>query len=265
MRLAVLSDIHGNLPALEAVRADAARAGATAFVNLGDIASGPLWPADTLDALMREAWPTLAGNHERQVLAGAAGTMRLSDTDRRTLAALSPAHLAWLATLPASLRLDDDLMLCHGTPHSDLHYLLETVDPLASDGLRAATDAEVSDRLGAMSPAVTLQLCGHSHLPRDRALPGGLRVVNPGSVGLPAYDDDHPHAHRVQTGSPHARYALVERGPAGWQVSLCAVAYDHEAAARRAQAAGRGDWADALRTGCVGRLEAEALAAVGAA
>lgn len=265
MRLAVLSDIHGNLPALEAVRADAARAGATGFVNLGDIASGPLWPADTLDALMREDWPTLAGNHERQVLAGAAGTMRLSDTDRRTLAALYPAHLAWLAALPPTARLGDDIALCHGTPHSDLQYLLETVDPAAPDGLRAATDAEVRERLGEVPPGTTLVLCGHSHLPRDRALPGGPRVVNPGSVGLPAYDDDHPHPHRVQTGSPQARYALVERGPAGWQVTLHAVDYDHAATARRAEAAGRGDWADALRTGRVGRLEAEVLAAAGAA
>ena len=89
---------------------------------------------------------------------------------------------------------------------------------------------------------------------------GATLVVNPGSVGVQAYDDDHPFAHVVEAGNPLARWALVERGAAGWQASLCATAYDCEAAARRAEANGRGDWAAALRTGRVGRLEAEVVA-----
>jgi len=76
-------------------------------------------------------------------------------------------------------------------------------------------------------------------------------------VGLPAFDDDHPHAHRMETGSPHARWALVERVDAGWQVQQRLTAYDFRAAARRADTEGRGDWADALRSGRVGRTEAE--------
>jgi len=67
-RIAILSDIHGNLPALEAVVADAETRGCTQFLNLGDILSGPLWPAETADWLMPRGWPTIAGNHERQVL-----------------------------------------------------------------------------------------------------------------------------------------------------------------------------------------------------
>src|SRR5690606_18348630 len=67
-RIAVLSDIHGNLPALEAVVADAEARGCTAFANLGDILSGPLWPFETAEYLMARQWPTIAGNHERQVL-----------------------------------------------------------------------------------------------------------------------------------------------------------------------------------------------------
>ncbi len=67
-RLAILSDIHGNLPALEAVIADAEAQGCATFINLGDTLSGPLWPAETADFLMARDWPTIAGNHERQLL-----------------------------------------------------------------------------------------------------------------------------------------------------------------------------------------------------
>jgi hypothetical protein len=86
--------------------------------------------------------------------------------------------------------------------------------------------------------------------------PGRL-VLNPGSVGLQAYDDAHPHPHVIENGSPHARWALAERASHGWRVELHAVAYDWEAAARRAEANRRPDWADALRTGYVGRFEAD--------
>jgi hypothetical protein len=78
-------------------------------------------------------------------------------------------------------------------------------------------------------------------------------------VGLQAYDDAHPHPHVMENGSPQARYALLTREPAGWQVELRRVDYDFEAAAVQAERNGRPDWADALRTGRVGRLEANAV------
>ena len=65
LRIAAISDIHGNLPALEAVLADIARRGADLVVNCGDILSGPLWPAETAERLMALNLPTIAGNHER--------------------------------------------------------------------------------------------------------------------------------------------------------------------------------------------------------
>ncbi|MDZ4355615.1 MAG: metallophosphoesterase family protein, partial [Variovorax sp.] len=68
MRIVALSDIHGNLPALNAVLADVARRGADLIVNCGDILSGPLWPAETAERLMALDLPTIAGNHERQLL-----------------------------------------------------------------------------------------------------------------------------------------------------------------------------------------------------
>jgi predicted phosphodiesterase len=240
-RIAVLSDIHGNLPALEAVLDDAAAQGATTLVNLGDIASGPLWPAETVDRLMPLAMPTIRGNHERQLLAPRA---EQGDSDRFAVERLRADQLAWMAALPASLRLEG-LLLVHGSPTSDVDTLLETVTPA---GIGPADAAAVTARLGAVPERGVL--CGHSHLQRHLDLGDGRMVVNPGSVGLPAYAHDQPYPHRVESGSPHARYAVLSDDRAGgWSVELRQVDYDWAAAARRADAAGRPDWARALRTG----------------
>jgi predicted phosphodiesterase len=261
MRIAAISDIHGNLPALDAVLADIAAAGADATVNLGDILSGPLWIDETAQRLMALGLPTIRGNHERQVLTMPPGRMGASDA----FAALHlrPVQRDWLQALPATLALGDGVFCCHGTPTNDLQYLLETTVPGfvrgVSAGLRAATLDEVASRVGDTLLGVphALVLCGHSHVPRVLALPDGRLVVNPGSVGLQAFDDAHGHAHVVENGSPHARYALLTRRPAGWQVELRAVPYEHERAATLAETNGRPDWADSLRTGRVGRWEAE--------
>jgi predicted phosphodiesterase len=269
--LAVVSDIHGNLPALEAVWAEIERAQAGLVVNLGDIASGPLWPRETVQWLMaREAaepsrWRTIAGNHERQALGRDIARMGLSDACAAR--ALGAPERAWLGALPATSWLADDVLLCHGTPASDLVYFMETVTPgfgaHGHRGVRAASAGEVAARAaerpaGDLRPGRTasLILCGHTHVPRVVRVPGGPRVVNPGSVGLQAYDDVHPEPHFIENGSPDARWALVERDSRGaWQVQLRTTPYDWRAAAARAVSNGRHDWADALSTGFVGRVE----------
>jgi diadenosine tetraphosphatase ApaH/serine/threonine PP2A family protein phosphatase len=76
-------------------------------------------------------------------------------------------------------------------------------------------------------------------------------VVNPGSVGIQAYEGHDPAPHRVEVGAPHARYAIAERRDERWAVEFFGVAYDWDAAARLAQARGRPEWARALRTGFV--------------
>ena len=236
-RIAVLSDIHGNLPALEAVVADAEARGCTRFLNLGDILSGPLWPAETADWLMARDWPTIAGNHERQLLH--IPPARMNDSDAFTWSHLSEAQLRWLDALPATLALEA-LFLCHGTPGSDLEHFLETLE---QDRLRRATEAEVANRLG--DRAEPLTLCGHSHIAGLSRLADGRRVANPGSVGLQGYHDDHPHPYVVEGEDARARYAIVE----ATEITFHAVEYDHAAAAEKAGREGRDDWARALATG----------------
>lgn len=269
--IAIVSDIHGNLPALEAVWAQIERARPGLVVNLGDVASGPLWPRETVQWLMaREAedparWRTIAGNHERQALA--ADIARMGASDAYAARALGPGERAWLGALPPVQWLDGDVLLCHGTPASDLVYFMETVIPglgvEGGRGVRAATAAELAERAAESAPgdsraglAASLIVCGHTHVPRAMAVAGGPLVVNPGSVGLQAYDDVHPLPHHIENGSPDARWAIVERDAGGkWHVQLRTTPYDWRAAAARAQANGRGDWADALATGVVGRTE----------
>jgi hypothetical protein len=119
--------------------------------------------------------------------------------------------------------------------------------------MRIAAVSDIHANLPALDAVLTsLILCGHTHVPRLVAAGSCSVVVNPGSVGLQAYDDVHPHPHLIEVGSPHARWALAsdERGQ-GWDVQLRAVAYDHEASAKRAERNGRADWAHWLRTGRV--------------
>jgi diadenosine tetraphosphatase ApaH/serine/threonine PP2A family protein phosphatase len=92
-------------------------------------------------------------------------------------------------------------------------------------------------------------LCGHSHIPRILQLPDGPLVVNPGSVGLPAYSDDLPIAHKMETGSPHARYAVIAKTVTGWTVEQIAVPYDWDKAAGKARQLGQDAWAGWLETG----------------
>jgi putative phosphoesterase len=241
--IAALSDIHGNLAALEAVLADVHRRGADLIVNLGDILSGPLQCAETADRLMPLRLPTISGNHERQLLTLEFERMRVSDQFAASV--LRPEHRAWIAALPPTLRIDDIFMV-HGSPRSDLECFLETV---TYSGIRTAAVDEVEERAGLTEAA--LILCGHTHVPRAVRLSGDRLVVNPGSVGLQAFEDDYPFPYKVETGSPHARYAMLESSSGSWSAELLTVGYDWDTAASLAESRGRMDWGRALRTGRV--------------
>ena len=118
---------------------------------------------------------------------------------------------------------------------------------MAGRGVRPAGLAAVEAHLSDLPHR--LVLCGHSHLPGRMSLADGRLVVNPGSVGLQAFDGGRPGSHAVGNGSPHARYALCDLGPDGWSVSFRAVEYDHSAAAAAARRNGREDWARWVETG----------------
>lgn len=241
MRVAVISDVHGNLPALQAVLADIAGRGCDVLVNLGDLVSGPLWPAETLSLLMATPALTIRGNHERQLLEP---KERMGESDRSAHAVLDADHLAWIAALPAQARLDGEVLLLHGTPRSDLGYLVERVGP---EGARAARADEVAADLDGIDARVVL--CGHTHVPRSLRLEDGRLCVNPGSVGLPAFRGPHPYPHVMQSGTPAARYAMLRRDRGGWHADLLAVDYDPAPAVDRARGRGFEVWADALRDG----------------
>jgi predicted phosphodiesterase len=243
VRIAVVSDIHGNLPALEAVVGDFARRGVDAVVNLGDSLSGPLLPRETAEYLMAQPWTQLAGNHERQILDTG---MRHSVSDEYARSQLSQRELDWIAALGPCADYAEDVLLCHGTPHSDLVYLLETVEP---GRVRVASAQEIDERLGATSAA--LIVCGHSHVPRSVRSTRGQLIVNPGSVGLPGYVARDPYPHVVENASPDARYAIVERNGGRWTSSLIAVPYDFRSMAELARRRGRAEWHRALLTGYV--------------
>lgn len=263
-RIAVLSDVHGNTPALAAVLAAIDAEGVDLVLNLGDIVSGAVDPRGTLDLLTaRSDIVTVRGNHERQLLTQTADEM--GGVDQIASRVLTDADRAWLGSLPLTAQPVPGVLAFHATPDDDATYLTETVvEPTAEHpaGVREATDDELVERLGTAYGAHGLYLCGHTHLARSRRLPDGSLLVNPGSVGWPAYEDDTPHPHRVEVGAPDARYAIVSRadgaggvadgsagGSGGWEAQLVAVPYDHEEAAASAERLGRADVAHALRTG----------------
>jgi putative phosphoesterase len=242
MRIAVLADIHGNLPALEAVVADFTARGVDAVVNLGDSLSGPLLPLETARFLMARDWLHIAGNGERQILTGGPGQWNASD--EFTHSQLTSIELAWMASLKSTASIDRQVLLFHGTPKSDVEYFLETVE---ATHVRAATLREIDARLGEVDES--LILCGHSHVPRSMHSSKGRLIVNPGSVGLQAYRDVRPYPHVMETGSPDARYAMLEKASETWVTTMIAVPYAHTSMARLAHERSRDNWARALSSG----------------
>lgn len=246
MRLAVISDIHGNLLALEAVLADIEERGADAIVNLGDCVTSPLWPRETFERLADLDLPTVRGNHDRWIVEKTEAA--LSAAGRFARDALTPAQRASLHALPATLEVTPDILAIHGTPADDSSYLLE--EPLEGR-LAPASRATVATRLGGAARPGGVVLCGHSHRQALVQGPAGCIIVNPGSVGCPVFADS-PAAPGLEHRSPHARYAILTLRRGRWAAEMLALDYDWDAAARRAADNGRPDWAMTLATGRTG-------------
>jgi predicted phosphodiesterase len=238
---AAIADVHGNRWALEAVLADIDRRGVAQIVNLGDSLTGPLDPAATADLLIDRSIPSICGNDDRILFTSAEES---GPSRTYTVAQITSSHLDWLRTQPESAVLARDVYLCHGDLF-DAPYLLEEVSPSGAVRLRSMSAIEAS----VAAIPQTLILSGHSHLPRTVSLPSGTLLVNPGSVGLPAYTMDEPFPYAMESGSPHARYAILTKTSTSWQVEHIEQPYDWDRAAAVAREHGRPDWATWLTTG----------------
>ncbi|MCA3388048.1 MAG: metallophosphoesterase family protein [Roseomonas sp.] len=248
MRLAVISDIHGNVAALEAALDDIARRGITNIICLGDCASGMCWPAETTRLLMEKNIPTIRGNHDRWLTDRVAEGLK--GQDGFAFQETTADQRAWLYALPERITPAPGILACHGTPSSDLRNLLE--DPRHGVLMPSPLSA-IRERLGEDGMAARVVLCGHSHQASVIHMPGdGPLVVNPGSLGLPGFRvtrGDHPH--RAEARSPHARYAIIHAAEGAKPMAeLVSLVYDWESAARRAEAVGaNAAWPHVLRTG----------------
>lgn len=247
--IAAISDIHSNVFALEAVLADIKRHDVDQIVNLGDILYGPIAPKATYELLMKHQADiiTIRGNQDRQIYETTAAEIASNPTMAFIINDLPKTAIEWIRALPFDYPLSDDVYLCHGSPTDDMMYLLENIEtgqPIVRN------DADILALLnGIDSPVI---ICGHTHIPRTITVSTGQIIVNTGSVGYPAYEDDLPIIHKMQTYSPHASYALIksietEQGRS-WQTEHIKVPYNYEAAAKLASRNDREDWAFALRT-----------------
>jgi len=237
--LAVIADIHGNRWALETVLQDIDRRGIQQIVNLGDHLTGPLDPAGTADLLLTRTMVSVCGNDDRDLFLP---QEQRSLSQNYTCTQLTPAHVAWLRSLPDTTVVADEIFVCHGDLF-DASYLLEEVTP---SGVCLRNTSAIAKSCAEIPQPVILS--GHSHVPRTVSLPHKL-LINPGSVGMPAYTMETPVPYVMESGSPHARYALLHRRQHGWQVEHIQVPYAWEQAAQVARGNQRADWAQWLTTG----------------
>ncbi len=245
MRFAAIADVHGNHLALEAVLADINALGISDIVNLGDMASGPLDAGRTMDRLMAIDAVHVRGNHDRWLIDRP--LEKMGAWERPAYPQLNSTHLDWLGRIPATLVYRDQVFLCHATPNDDNVYWLDAVTPEGAVTIAPLAAIEKE----AEGIAQKLILCGHTHVARAVRLRDGRLVVNPGSVGSPGFSYNVPHSHRIEAGTPDARYAILELTPAGWSVTFRHVPYDNEAMAALARRNGDAEFAAALAMGWV--------------
>jgi putative phosphoesterase len=216
VRLAVISDLHGNLLAFEAVLGELDEAGVERIVCLGDIAVGPQ-PRETVERLRCLRCPVVLGNWDTWMLDGMPHLPRyegpkLRDQGEWAAAQLGDRDRAFLSALPerVELQLDGASVLCvHGSPRS----FMEDIHP-------TTPEAEVAEMLGADDPSALT--AGHTHVQLVRAHNSTL-IVNPGSVGLPFHTWPPNGAVRM---SPWAEYAILSAENGSVSAELRRAPYD---------------------------------------
>lgn len=241
MRVAVISDVHGNALALEAVLADIVRHDVEKILNLGDHLAGPIEPRRTADMLAELDMIAIRGNTDRYLIEGS--HEGLDEGDDWIASQVKGQPIEWLKSLPATAIYGDAIFMSHGSPRSDERYWLDR--PTGEGRLRVATLEEVEAELPA--ERMPVYCCGHTHVARVVTLSDGTMVFNPGSVGRPSYTMSDPES--VSRLSAAAAYAIVEQSAGKWHVNLRQVEYEHMAAAALARAHGSDTWARDLEEG----------------
>lgn len=206
MNVGVISDIHGNEVALNAVLAD--MPAVDALVCAGDVVGYNPWPSECVDEMRRRSVPTVMGNHDRAVASGAAfrfNSMAAAGVEHAR-EELTDEQLAWLDALPDErTEFDARMKLVHGHPDDPDRYTYPD---------------EFSPRLLGEEDVLVL---GHTHVQHAERYGDGI-VLNPGSVGQP------------RDGDPRAAYAVVDLD--GLDVSLHRVEYDIDTVQEAVRAAG---------------------------
>ena len=177
MRLAGLYDIHGNLPALEAVLAEVRSEQPDAIVIGGDVVPGPM-PRECLDLLRSCKIPAhfIPGNGERVTLAQRQGVEptevpeAFRDVIRWNAEQLTDEDARWIGSWPKALSLEN-VLFCHASPRNDVDVFT-----------RLTPEEKVAPLLASVREHTVV--CGHTHMQYDRMI-GNIRVVNAGSVGMP--------------------------------------------------------------------------------
>lgn len=219
MRIAALYDIHGNLPALEAVLDEVRDARVDRIVVGGDVFPGPMG-AEVLERLRALDTPIafIQGNGDRETLVIKTGTATpgVAEAYRPAMRwgadQLSPEQCAFIGTWPLTVRLDiagmGEVVFCHATPRNDMDIFARLTPEAPLVSIFAAAQAPVA-------------ICGHTHMPFDRRI-GAVRVINAGSVGMPFGSagadwlllgpDVQPRhtAYDLRAAAPHQGHALSE-------------------------------------------------------
>lgn len=240
---AIISDIHGNFLALQAVLADIRSRQVDQIINLGDHVFGALEPEATANIIRQTPMLCISGNTDREILES---LDKLSEKENmeRVKADLSEETIAWLKSLPDTATCDDVFFVSHGTPESDNEYLLEQVTAL---GVFVYNDEDLVAKTQHIGQRVIL--CGHSHVNRVVYLSNGKIILNPGSVGLPAYLGNGEHRFAMESMTPHAKYAIVKVDGDHINIEQIHCTYDWQRASAAAKENGSDKWAEFLLHG----------------
>ncbi|MFX1379587.1 MAG: metallophosphoesterase family protein [Promethearchaeota archaeon] len=244
-QLAVISDIHGNSFALKAVLEDIHNRKIHTIVNLGDSLYGPLDPVNTAEILMDLTIPSVCGNEDRILLFHSEDELEKNSSLSYVMDLIDSKIRKWLNKLQKIIEYDN-MVLFHGTPNNDSEYFFEKV---TKHGVKIKKNEELESLISSFNQE--LILCGHSHIPRSIYLQRGQLIINPGSIGLPAYVDSTPYPHIMENGVPHARYCIITKNKNQWYIENISVPYNWKKAASIALMNGRSDWAKWLQYGRV--------------